>query len=94
VAVPGQTVEIRNARVLVDGAPLAEPYVDTREPWTAGADWPEGGAPVRLGPDEYFVLGDNRNHSADSRTFGPIHRDAIRGRPARILLPTSRARRL
>jgi signal peptidase I len=94
VAGPGQTIQVRNAQVVVDGKPLSEPYVSAAEPSTGGANGPAVVGPVRLGSDEYFVLGDNRNHSADSRTFGPVHRDAIQGRATRILLPTRRARRL
>ena len=93
VATPGQTIEIRNAKVIVDGQPLGEPYV-SQEPWTASADWPLGRSAVTLGAGEYFVLGDNRNHSADSRVFGPIRRGEISGRAVRILLPSARARDL
>jgi signal peptidase I len=93
VAGPGQTVLIRNAQVIVDGTPLSEPYVASG-PWTIGADWPSNGHAVTLASDDYFVLGDNRNHSSDSRTFGPVRRQDIWGRAARILLPTQRARAL
>jgi signal peptidase I len=93
VAGPGQTIEIRDANVIVDGRPLSEPYLD-QEPWVTSADWPRAGSAVTLGPDEYFVLGDNRNHSTDSRVFGPIHRGELWGRAVRILIPSARARPL
>jgi signal peptidase I len=93
VAGPGQTVLIRSAQVIVDGQPVAEPYV-TQEPWTVTANWPPTGSAVTLGPDEFFVLGDNRNHSSDSRVFGPVHRADIQGRAVSILAPSQHARRL
>jgi signal peptidase I len=93
VAGPGQTVLIRHAQVIVDGKPVAELYI-AEERWTALTEWPASGSAVRLGSDRYFVLGDNRNHSADSRTFGPIRGQDIWGRAVRILLPTQRSRAL
>jgi signal peptidase I len=79
VAGPGQTVLIRGGQVIVDGRPLSEPYV-AGKPWTVSADWPKSGSAATLGSDEFFVLGDNRNDSTDSRVFGPVRRDDIRGR--------------
>jgi signal peptidase I len=93
VAVPGQTLLIRGAQVIVDGQPLSEPYVSP-EPWTASGDWPPDGSAVTLGPDEFFVLGDNRNHSSDSRVFGTVRRAGITGRAVGILVPRTRAHRL
>jgi signal peptidase I len=92
VAGPRKTIQIRSAQVIVDGRPLTEPYA-AAEPWTTSTDWPPARAPaMTLGPDEYFVLGDNRDHSSDSRIFGPIHRADIQGHVVRILLPSARAR--
>lgn len=93
VAGPGQTVLMRDGEVLVDGRPLDEPYVNP-EPPGALANWPPDGRPLRLGSDAYFVLGDNRNHSADSRTFGPISRADIVARAVHIVLPQAHARQL
>ena len=63
IAQPGDTLEIRNNQVYVNGALLLEPYLYedmiTRDI-----------APITLGEDMYFVLGDNRNISADSRYYG------------------------
>jgi signal peptidase I len=94
VAVPGERVQIRGARLLVSGAIRNETYLDPAQAWTAGTDWPPDGAPVTLGLDEYFVLGDNRDDSADSRTFGPVRRDGITARALRILAPSQDARAL
>jgi len=90
IAVPGDHLLIRGGRVYIDGRLLEEPYLNP-EPWTENADWPlsptassEG---VLMGPDDYFVMGDNRNHSSDSRLFGVVHRDEIRSRAWIRVLP-------
>ncbi|MFN0006787.1 MAG: S26 family signal peptidase [Planctomycetota bacterium] len=51
-------------------------------------------APVDLGPDEYFVLGDNSSESRDSREWGPVRRSQIVGRPVWVLWPPAHARKL
>ena len=74
IGLPGETVEIRGGVVYIDGRRLIEPYL-------AGGAVPLGDmAPVVVPPDSYFVLGDNRNHSQDSRVFGPIPIDDIVGK--------------
>lgn len=72
VGLPGETVEIRRGEVLIDGKAIDQPFVLLSGGTTYG--------PVTLGPDSYFVMGDNRNNSNDSRSFGPIHRDEIAGK--------------
>lgn len=74
IGLPGQTVEIRDTSVYVDGELLDEPYIN--EPCTDGRCPDEA---WELGPDEYFVMGDNRNRSSDSRSFGPVLREFIVG---------------
>lgn len=72
VGLPGETVEVKDGHVYVDGEPLDEPYLD--QP-TLGA------MPPRLVPEEHvFVLGDNRNASNDSRAFGMVPFDDIIGK--------------
>ncbi len=72
IALPGETVEIHQGTVYIDGDPLPEPYPHG----TGLSNMP----PVTLGPLSYFVLGDNRDNSNDSRSFGPVKREHILGR--------------
>lgn len=72
VGLPGESVEVRDGRVWIDGEPLAEPYL--AEP-TSGQY-----GPMRLAPDQMFVMGDNRGNSADSRTYGALASSDVVGR--------------
>ena len=84
VGLPGEQVEIRRGVVSVDGVPLDEPYVRRRASV-------ENRAPLRLAEDEYYVLGDNRLGSEDSRAWGPITLDSIVGRVWFTYWPPSEA---
>ena len=83
IALPGEEIEIRAHQVIVDGQALVEPYVI---PPTHGTVLLQ-----RLGPDECFVMGDNRCNSCDSRTHGPLPVDWIIGRAVYRSGPWSRA---
>jgi signal peptidase I len=72
VALPRERVEIVMGTVLIDGDPLIEPAVVFKAPWNV--------APVDLGPDEYFVIGDNRAMAAHNHDFGRVARDRIVGK--------------
>jgi signal peptidase I len=72
VGVPGDRIEVRDDAVYVNGQRLAEPYLDQI---TAGA-----GRDETLGEGEYYVLGDNRGNSSDSRLFGSLEREDIVGK--------------
>jgi signal peptidase I len=74
IGIPGDTVVGRGGRVLVNGAEADD--IET-------SPFPR----VRLGSDEYFVLGDNRIFSQDSRDFGPVPRDAIFARTILVVWP-------
>jgi signal peptidase I len=93
IGVPGDHVLIRNGRTFINGHLVEEPYVSP-EPWTLYNNWPASptGDPqgVLLGPGQYFVMGDNRNHSQDSRFFGPIPRSDIEAHVWIRVLPLSR----
>ncbi len=81
---PGETVSLRDKRVFIDGRGLDEPYVNGYSKAILPRD---DMRPVGLGPDEYFLMGDNREHSYDSRWLGPVARSAILGRALYIYLP-------
>ncbi len=72
VALPGELVEIRGGIVYVNGEAVAEPFPHDMTPYDM--------TPLILGPLSYFVLGDNRSNSNDSRAFGPVTLDEILGR--------------
>ena len=80
IALPGERLLIRDGVVYINGHKLDEPYLP--EAWTFFTTWPQSGNPDGqvIPPNQYFVMGDNRNRSQDSRSFGPIGRDRIDGR--------------
>jgi signal peptidase I len=88
VGLPGETIEIRNKAVHVDGRKLDEPYVHFLEPPIDGADaetHPRGDGrddwgPMTVPPGHLFVLGDNRDNSRDSRFWGFLPVDQVKGR--------------
>ena len=75
IGVPGDEVEIRDGRVFVNGRALQEPYVLG----PSNCSLPQT-CQIRLKDGDYFVLGDNRSASNDSRDWGPVHLDNIIGR--------------
>ncbi len=75
IGLPGETVQIENNRVVIDGKVLPEPYL---EPGVYTQ--PDGVGKWVLGPNEYFVMGDNRLDSGDSRQHGPMMASDIVGR--------------
>lgn len=72
IALPGETVEVRDNHVFVDGVALDEPYVAAAPSYYL--------APRVVPPDQFFVLGDNRNNSYDSHLFGYVPRGLILGK--------------
>lgn len=83
VGLPGETITISENQVHVDGVPIAEPYLD------GGIVMPDDG-PFTVGPDEVFVMGDNRQFSFDSRRFGPISQESLVGRAFVVIWPLDR----
>ncbi len=87
IALPGETIEMRNCQVRIDGVILEEPYLDPAvvTPGNCGEDIP----PTVVPADHVFVMGDNRPQSQDSRAIGPIDEDDLVGRAFVVFWPTS-----
>lgn len=80
IAMPGETVYAKDDVVYIDGVPLDEPYLNTKyatEFRYYGVFTGDFG-PVTLGEDEYYLVGDNRPVSHDSREMGPFKKDTIK----------------
>ncbi len=93
IGVPGDMVEVRDGAVYVNGVMKNEPYI--REPMERyqRSDANFGvGTPYKLKSNEYFMMGDNRNHSWDSRFWGPVTRDRIIGKASVLFWPFNRIR--
>jgi signal peptidase I len=84
IGLPGETIELRNRTVYVNGRPLEEPYAHFMFP--AGAtdisetDVRRNYGPVTVPADQYFMMGDNRDNSEDSRYWGFVPRDHVKGK--------------
>jgi signal peptidase I len=85
VGLPGEKLSMRNGLVLINGVPLVEPWLREGYRGRESGDWP------RIAGDTYFVLGDNRAMSCDSRRWGVVQRDDIIGRADAIYWPPNRA---
>jgi signal peptidase I len=81
IALPGDTLDIDEGRVYVNGQRVDEPYVPHRYRDTRSV--PE----MVIPPNEYFVMGDHRSISSDSRDFGPVSRELIYGKAAFVYWP-------
>lgn len=79
VGLPGETLEIRDRQVYIDGRPLEEEYKLHRLPRGLNADQDNYPA-TRIPDDAYFCMGDNRDNSKDSRAWGFVPRDYVKGR--------------
>ncbi len=93
IGLPGETVEIKNNKVIIynqknpEGLVLDEPYLDPGQETL-------GDTRLKLGDTEYFVLGDNRLRSSDSRRWGAVNRSLITGRAFIRLWPLSRVAKI
>lgn len=84
VGLPGDEVQLRDGRLLINGMPVEEVYIND------GASGDYG--PEKVPADSFFVLGDNRNNSEDSRAFGFLKHDLVVGQAVLIYWPLDRIR--
>lgn len=82
IALPGETIEIVHNEIFINGAKLEETYG-----YYEHSDYEMNTEKITLGADEYYVLGDNREISMDSRVFGKIKKDAIKGTTNFVIFP-------
>ena len=88
IGLPGETVELRDKKVYINGTALDEPYVHFLSPPSGPSelhevtsfDVRERYGPVTVPPDHYFMMGDNRDNSQDSRYWGFLPRENIKGK--------------
>jgi signal peptidase I len=86
IGLPGETVEVREARILINGAELQEPYLDPQLNLSHASQ-----APTLVKEHYYFVMGDNRDHSSDSRIWGLVPEKYIYGKALLRYWPLSSA---
>jgi signal peptidase I len=86
IALPGDELRVDDGRVYVNGALVPEPYVPARFRDSRSV------SSLVLPPDSYYVMGDHRSISSDSRDFGPVDRSFIYGKAAFVYWPTTEMR--
>ena len=79
IGLPSETVEVRHRDVYINGRKLPEPYAVHTDPVEFARR--DNYGPVTLGPDQFFMMGDNRDNSNDSRFWGPAPRQNFIGTP-------------
>ena len=95
IGLPGETIELRNKKVYIDGKMIEEPYVqylftpsDDEGPFDFDVRMQYG--PVTVPANQYFMMGDNRSSSCDSRVWGTVARDQLIGKVFFVYWPPNR----
>jgi signal peptidase I len=94
IGLPGDTVSAFDGRVYIDGTPLNEPWLPRPLPTTSPSPLPDGfslNRPFTVPAGQYYVMGDNRTDSEDSRYFGPISGNLIVGKLVFVVWPLDNA---
>lgn len=88
IGLPGETVDIKDSTVTINGSSGTSTPFALDESYLVHPTWST--SRIKLGDDQYFVMGDNRPASSDSRIWGPLDKDLIIGRVLTRLLPVNR----
>ena len=89
IGLPGDQVMLKDGHIYINGNELDESaYLDSSI-YTSGGEYLHEGETITIPDNEYFVCGDNREHSSDSRSFGPIKKADIKGRAWIVYYPFS-----
>jgi signal peptidase I len=86
IGLPGETISDRNDTVYINGKVLSEPWLPKHDPLAETKPF----TAVHIGPNSYFVMGDNRLYSCDSRYWGTVKRSSIIGKAEMRIWPLSR----
>jgi signal peptidase I len=90
VGLPGETIEIKNGSILINGTILTEPFFANKYYYNRG-DYAKEGQAITIPQDSYFVLGDNSTSSKDSRYWGFVPKKYIVGKAYKIYYPFNRS---
>jgi len=88
IGLPGETISINDGEVYINGKKLKEPWLPSDGGFSSSGELSE----VKLEENQYFVLGDNRFASRDSRSFGPVTKQDIKAKVVLRIFPLDRIR--
>ena len=92
IGVPGDEVMIKDGKIYINGDMLNESNYLSSSVITNGGEYLHEGQSITIEDGQYFVCGDNRTNSSDSRVFGPIEKEAIKGKAWIVYFPFSEFR--
>lgn len=92
VALPGERVAVHSRQVFINDQALEEPYLSTAQTYSYPSECGHTDCTYTVAPGQIFVLGDNRNSSADSHLWGAVPLDSVIGKVSLVYWPTTRAK--
>ena len=92
IGIPGDEVMIKDGKMYINGSMLDESNYLSSSVITNGGEYLHEGQSITIEEGKYFVCGDNRTNSSDSRVFGPIEKEAIKGKAWIVYFPFSEFR--